>query len=58
MQAIDLMKEIGTHRNILSMVGYGMKTDPIMLIMEYVPKYGICTKVSAFEAIQLIISLI
>ena len=53
-----MMKEIGTRRNILSMVGYWMKTDPIMLITENVPKLRGSSSVSAFEAIQLIISLI
>ena len=33
---IELMKEVGEHRNILSMLGYWIKSEPIMLIMEYV----------------------
>lgn len=37
LQEIELMKEVGTHRNILSMLGYWIKSEPIMLIMEYVP---------------------
>ena len=31
------MKEVGTHRNIVSMLGYWIQSRPIMLIMEYVP---------------------
>ena len=34
---IELMKEVGTHRNIVSMLGYWIQSPPIMLIMEYVP---------------------
>ncbi|CAH3159732.1 unnamed protein product [Porites evermanni] len=34
---IELMKEVGTHRNIVSMLGYWIQSHPIMLIMEYVP---------------------
>ena len=34
---IELMKEVGTHRNIVSMLGYWIQSQPIMLIMEYVP---------------------
>ena len=34
---IELMKEVGTHRNILSMLGFWTQSPPIMLIMEYVP---------------------
>ena len=37
LQEIDLMKQIGSHRNVLSMLGYWIKSEPIMLIMEYVP---------------------
>ena len=33
---IELMKELGTHRNILSMLGFWTQSPPIMLIMEYV----------------------
>ena len=33
---IELMKEVGTHRNILSMLGFWTQSPPIMLIMEYV----------------------
>ena len=31
------MKQIGSHRNVLSMIGYWVKSEPIMLILEYVP---------------------
>ena len=31
------MKEVGTHRNIVSMLGYWIQSPRIMLIMEYVP---------------------
>ena len=34
---IELMKEVGTHRNIVSMLGYWIQSPPIMLIMEFVP---------------------
>ena len=34
---IELIKEVGTHRNIVSMLGYWIQSPPIMLIMEYVP---------------------
>ena len=31
------MKQIGSHQNVLSMLGYWIKSEPIMLILEYVP---------------------
>ena len=31
------MKQIGSHKNVLSMLGYWVKSEPIMLILEYVP---------------------
>ena len=31
------MKEIGFHRNVLSMLGYWVRSEPIMLILEYAP---------------------
>ena len=31
------MQRIGTHRNLVSMIGYWHRSEPIMLIMEYVP---------------------
>ncbi len=39
LQEIDFMRQIGSHRNVLSMLGYWVKSEPIMLILEYVP-YG------------------
>ena len=36
---IELMKAIGSHRNVLSMLGCWVNTDPIFLVLEYVP-YG------------------
>ncbi|KAL9987764.1 hypothetical protein ACROYT_G002121 [Oculina patagonica] len=37
LQEIEFMKQIGSHRNVLSMLGYWVKSEPIMLILEYVP---------------------
>ena len=37
LQEIDLMKDVGSHRNILTMLGFWTRSEPIMLIMEYVP---------------------
>jgi len=37
LQEIELMKVLGSHRNVLSMLGYWVKSEPIMLILEYVP---------------------
>ena len=37
LQEIEFMKHIGSHRNVLSMLGYWIKSEPIMLILEYVP---------------------
>lgn len=37
LQEIDLMKEIGFHRNVLGMLGYWVRSEPILLILEYVP---------------------
>ena len=37
LQEIEFMKQIGSHRNVLSMIGYWVKSEPIMLILEYVP---------------------
>ena len=34
---IEFMKQIGSHRNVLSILGYWVKSEPIMLILEYVP---------------------
>ena len=35
---IDLMKDVGSHPNILSIFGFWVRSEPIMLIMEYVPQ--------------------
>ena len=37
LQEIDLMKDVGSHRNILNILGFWIRSEPIMLIMEYVP---------------------
>lgn len=37
LREIEIMKQIGCHRNVLSMVGFWVKSEPIMLILEYVP---------------------
>ena len=37
LQEIDVMKEIGFHRNVVSMLGYWERSEPIMLILEYMP---------------------
>ena len=39
LKEIELMKQIGSHRNVVGMLGYWVKSEPIMLIMEYIP-YG------------------
>ena len=36
-QEIELMKDVGSHPNILSIFGFWIRSEPIMLIMEYVP---------------------
>ena len=37
LKEIEFMKQIGSHQNVLSMLGYWIKSEPIMLILEYVP---------------------
>ena len=39
LQEIEIMKGIGSHRNIVSMLGCWVNSDPIFLLLEYVP-YG------------------
>ena len=39
LEEIELMKAIGAHRNIVSMLGCWVNSDPIFLVLEYVP-YG------------------
>lgn len=33
------MREIGFHKNVLTMLGFWVKSEPIYLVMEYLP-YG------------------
>ncbi|XP_078344448.1 uncharacterized protein LOC144630040 [Oculina patagonica] len=37
LKEIEFMKRIGSHMNVLSMLGYWVKSEPIMLILEYIP---------------------
>ena len=39
LEEIELMKAIGSHPNVVSMLGFWDNTDPIFLLLEYVP-YG------------------
>ncbi|XP_078379553.1 uncharacterized protein LOC144662584 [Oculina patagonica] len=39
LEEIEIMKAIGSHRNIVSMLGCWVNSDPIFLLLEYVP-YG------------------
>jgi len=39
LEEIELMKAIGSHKNIVSMLGCWVHSDPIFLMLEYVP-YG------------------
>ena len=39
LEEIELMKAIGSHKNVLSMLGCCVNSDPIFLVLEYVP-YG------------------
>ena len=39
LEEIELMKSIGSHSNIVSMLGCWVHSDPIFLLLEYVP-YG------------------
>jgi len=39
LEEIELMKSIGSHRNVVNMLGCWVKSDPIFLLLEYVP-YG------------------
>ena len=36
---IQLMKAVGSHRNIVSMIGCCTEVEPMFLLVEYVP-YG------------------
>ena len=37
LREISFVQRIGSHRNLVSMIGYWHRSEPIMLIMEYVP---------------------
>jgi len=39
LEEIELMKSIGSHRNVVNMLGCWVKSDPIFLLLEFVP-YG------------------
>ena len=39
LEEIELMKAIGTHPNVVRMLGCWVHSDPIFLLLEYVP-YG------------------
>ena len=39
LEEIEIMKAIGSHKNIVSMLGCWVNSDPIFLMLEYVP-YG------------------
>ena len=38
LREISFMQRVGTHRNVLNMIGYWDRSEPIMLILEYVPQ--------------------
>ena len=37
LEEIDLMKQIGFHTNVLGMTGFWTRSEPFMLLLEYVP---------------------
>jgi len=37
LEEIDLMKQIGYHINVLSMIGFWTRSEPFLLLLEYVP---------------------
>ena len=37
LQEIEIMKAIGYHKNVVSMLGCWVNSDPIFLLLEYVP---------------------
>ena len=39
LEEIEIMKAIGSHKNIVSMLGCWVQSDPIFLMLEYV-RYG------------------
>ncbi|XP_078373558.1 uncharacterized protein LOC144657125 [Oculina patagonica] len=36
-EEIDLMKQIGFHTNVLSMIGFWTRSEPFLLLLEYAP---------------------
>lgn len=36
-EEIDLMKQIGFHANVLSMIGFWTRSEPFLLLLEYAP---------------------
>ena len=36
---IEVMKQLGKHQNIVSLIGASTKKEPVLLVMEYMP-YG------------------
>ena len=37
LEEIELMKSIGSHRNVVSMLGFWVSSEPIFLLLEYLP---------------------
>ena len=37
LEEIDLMKQIGYHANVLGMIGFWTRSEPFLLLLEYVP---------------------
>ena len=37
LEEIDLMKQIGYHTNVLGMIGFWTRSEPFLLLLEYVP---------------------
>lgn len=37
LEEIDLMKQIGYHINVLGMIGFWTRSEPFLLLLEYVP---------------------
>ena len=38
LEEIDLMKQIGYHTNVLGMIGFWTRSEPFLLLLEYVPR--------------------
>lgn len=43
MEEIDLMKQIGCHVNVLRMIGFWTRSEPFLLLLEYVPNGDLLT---------------